>query len=67
MIDITSPKKDETIRPSWWNPGFLISAYKKIISDNTNMTRDLLSSMEKKLFGNVSGYDISPDMIRLIS
>ena len=68
MIDITSPKKDETILdPACGTSGFLISAYKKIISDNTkDRPGDLLSSMEKKkLFGNVSGYDISPDMIRL--
>jgi type I restriction enzyme M protein len=68
MVDITSPKKDETILdPSCGTSGFLISAYKKILSDNTKeRPGDLLSSMEKKkLLGNVSGYDISPDMIRL--
>ena len=68
MVDITSPKKDETILdPSCGTSGFLISAYKKIISDNTkDRPGDLLSSMEKKkLLGNVSGYNISPDMIRL--
>ena len=68
MVDITSPKKDETILdPSCGTSGFLISAYKKILSDNTrDRPGDLLSSMEKKkLLGNVSGYDISPDMIRL--
>jgi type I restriction enzyme M protein len=68
MVNITSPKKDETILdPSCGTSGFLISAYKKILSDNTKeRPGDLLSSMEKKrLLGNVSGYDISPDMIRL--
>ena len=68
MVDITSPKKDETILdPSCGTSGFLISAYKKILSDNTkDRPGDMLSSMEKKkLLGNVSGYDISPDMIRL--
>ena len=68
MVDIISPKKDETILdPSCGTSGFLISAYKKVLSDNTkDRPGDLLSSMEKKrLLGNVSGYDISPDMIRL--
>ena len=68
MVEITSPKKDETILdPACGTSGFLISAYKKIVSDNTkDRPGDLLSSMEKKkLLGNVSGYDISPDMIRL--
>ncbi|HOK25420.1 MAG TPA: N-6 DNA methylase [Bacteroidales bacterium] len=76
MVEIVSPQKHETILdPACGTAGFLISAYKHILRENTspkyrnqNGTNrgDLLNSEErKKLLTNFKGYDISPDMVRL--
>lgn len=53
--------------PSAGTCGFLISGYKHILNSNTNKTLgDKLTPDErKKLMNNVTGYDISPDMVRL--
>lgn len=68
IVNIIDPKKNETILdPSAGTCGFLISSYKHIIQNNTKkLSGDMLSPDErKKLMSNVSGYDISPDMVRL--
>ncbi len=68
IVKIIDPKKNETILdPSAGTCGFLISSYKHILQKNTNkITGDMLTPDErKKLMSNVSGYDISPDMVRL--
>lgn len=68
IVKIIDPKKNETILdPSAGTCGFLISGYKHILSSNTkNTPGDLLTPDErKKLMTNVTGYDISPDMVRL--
>lgn len=76
MVEIVSPKKNELILdPACGTAGFLISAYKYIIRENTsekyrsqngNGRGDLLTTEEKKkLLANFKGYDISPDMVRL--
>jgi type I restriction enzyme M protein len=68
IVKIIDPKKNETmLDPSSGTCGFLISGYKHILSSNTkNTPGDLLTPDErKKLMNNVTGYDISPDMVRL--
>jgi len=76
MVQIVSPKKNELILdPACGTAGFLISAYKYIMRENTsekyrssngNGIGDLLTPEErKKLLTNFKGYDISPDMVRL--
>ena len=76
MVEIVSPKKNELILdPACGTAGFLISAYKYIMRENTsekyrssngNGIGDLLTTEErKKLLTNFKGYDISPDMVRL--
>ncbi len=76
MVEIIAPKKNELILdPACGTAGFLISAYKHIMRENTsekyrlsngNGRGDLLTTEErKKLLTNFKGYDISPDMVRL--
>lgn len=68
IVKIIDPKKKETmLDPSAGTCGFLISGYKHILSSNTkNTLGDLLTPDERKrLMNNVTGYDISPDMVRL--
>ena len=76
IVDVIDPKKDETILdPACGTAGFLISAYKHIINqhdcrDNktgelTNAEQSLTPDEKKKLTGNLVGYDISPDMVKL--
>lgn len=68
IVAILDPKKGETILdPACGTAGFLISAYKRIIEQNTKKQKgDLLTPDDrKKLIQNFTGYDISPDMVRL--
>lgn len=75
IVEIVDPKKDEKVLdPACGTAGFLISAYKHILRANSSeppangsMPRgDLLSADEKgRLAKNFTGYDISPDMVRL--
>jgi type I restriction enzyme M protein len=79
MVEIVAPQKNEIILdPACGTAGFLISAYKYILRENTsekyknqngnngNYRADLLSVDDrKKLLDNFKGYDISPDMVRL--
>jgi type I restriction enzyme M protein len=68
IVEIVNPKKDETILdPGCGTAGFLISSYKHILKSNTTTkSGDQLSAEDKKIVGeNLSGYDISPEMIRL--
>lgn len=70
MVDIMEPKKNETILdPACGTAGFLISSYKHILKSNSSEGKsngDLLTPDERKrLSENISGYDISPDMVRL--
>ncbi|MBI5326800.1 MAG: SAM-dependent DNA methyltransferase [Deltaproteobacteria bacterium] len=68
IVDAVNPQKNENIcDPACGSAGFLISAYKHIINANTKKKMgDILSPEEKKkLIKNFSGYDISPDMVRL--
>lgn len=76
MVQVVNPQKNETVLdPACGTAGFLISAYKHIIRENTSSTLrsengnnrgDLLSTEERKnLLSNFKGFDISPDMVRL--
>src|SRR3989338_7460719 len=72
IVEVVDPKKDETILdPACGTAGFLISAYKHILSqhdgldDSDNKEKSLTPDERKKLMNNVVGYDISPDMVRI--
>ncbi len=68
IVEIVDPKKNETVLdPACGTAGFLISSYKHILRANTKeRTGDQLNPDEKKrLMSNFTGYDISPDMVRL--
>jgi len=68
-----NPQKNETVLdPACGTAGFLLSAYKHILNQNTDpSTRSgrpgsaLKPDDRKKLATNFVGYDISPDMVRL--
>jgi type I restriction enzyme M protein len=68
VVELIQPKKNEKILdPACGTSGFLISSYKHILSNNTKTNKgDLITPDERnKLVENFSGYDISPDMVRL--
>jgi len=68
MVQLVKPQKHEIILdPACGTAGFLISAYKHIVKENTNkIPGDLLLPDERKrLLTNFKGFDISPDMVRL--
>lgn len=61
IVEVLEPKKNETVLdPACGTAGFLISAYKHIMAHNT-----LTPDEKKALMHNFTGYDISPDMVRL--
>jgi type I restriction enzyme M protein len=68
IVSVIQPKKDESIcDPACGTAGFLISAYKHILNENTKKNKgDLLTPDDrKKLLNNFTGYDISAEMVRL--
>ncbi len=79
IAEVVNPQKHETILdPACGTAGFLISAYKHILKENTDNSHlerggsakqkrgVLLTPTERKrMLMNFSGYDISPDMVRL--
>ena len=71
IVEIVDPKKEDRILdPACGTAGFLISAYKHILKQNTSkdskILGDTLSPMDRRdLTKNFVGYDISPDMRRL--
>jgi len=68
VVELIQPKKNEKILdPACGTSGFLISSYKHILRNNTKKNLgDLITPDERnKLVENISGYDISPDMVRL--
>lgn len=71
IVEAVDPQKeDKILDPACGTAGFLISAYKHILRNNTDKKSDrpgsLLTSTErKKLTKNIVGYDISHEMVRL--
>ena len=68
LVNIMDPKKNESMMdPACGTSGFLISGFKHILNANTNTNiGDRLTPDErKKLTNNITGFDISPDMVRL--
>lgn len=68
IVDIVNPQKSSTILdPACGTAGFLISAYKKILENNTEKIEgDKLTFDEKsEILKNINGYDIEPSMVRI--
>jgi type I restriction enzyme M protein len=68
IVACLDPKKNETIAdPACGTAGFLLSAYKYIVQQNTKKRSgdQLTPEQRKKMASNIVGYDISPDMVRL--
>ena len=68
IIEIVNPQKNETILdPACGTSGFLISSFKHILNQNTQIrTGDQLNASERKQIGeNLVGYDIDPAMSRI--
>ncbi|MEI6166740.1 MAG: N-6 DNA methylase [bacterium] len=68
MVEVLAPKKSESILdPACGTAGFLISAYKHILRNNTDAKghSKLTPDDKGRLAKNFKGYDISPDMVRL--
>jgi type I restriction enzyme M protein len=68
IVAVIDPQKHERILdPACGTAGFLISAWKHILRQNTKeRPGDRLTPQERaKLATNLHGYDISPDMVRL--
>ena len=63
IVGIVNPEKHDTILdPACGTAGFLASAWQHI-----NRASDLTAADRSRLAGNLVGYDISPDMVRLAS
>lgn len=68
MVEVIDPKKNESVLdPACGTAGFLISAWKHILKQNSKeRPGDQLTPDERaNLAANIHGYDISPDMVRL--
>ena len=68
MVAIINPQKsDKILDPACGTAGFLISSYKHILRNNADKKgHSTLTPDEKgRLAKNFTGYDISPDMVRL--
>ena len=68
IVEVIDPRKDEVILdPACGTAGFLISAYKHILEANTDGDgrSTLTPDARGRLAGQLQGYDISPDMVRL--
>lgn len=72
IVKVVDPKKDETVcDPACGTAGFLISAYKHILKqhdgkdDLERQEKPLTPDERKNLMDHFTGYDISPDMVRL--
>jgi len=64
MVKVVRPLKTDTILdPACGTAGFLISAYKYIVSSNEN--KKMSYEEKKKVLNNITGYDIEPSMVRI--
>ena len=68
IVAVIDPKKDERVLdPACGTAGFLISSYKHILKANADDEGNSTLTPDEKgaLAVNFTGYDISPDMVRL--
>ena len=68
IVDLVSPQKDETILdPASGTAGFLVSSYKHILTQNTEIKfGDRLSAAERKALGeNIVGYELDPTFVKI--
>lgn len=68
IVSIVDPKKEDAVLdPACGTAGFLISSYKHILDANTDSDGNstLTPDDRERLARNLTGYDISPDMVRL--
>jgi type I restriction enzyme M protein len=66
MVQVLAPQKHETVLdPACGTAGFLISAYKHILKSNQDAGTPLTIQEKQRVYENFTGYDISPDMVRL--
>lgn len=71
IVKVVDPKKtDRILDPACGTAGFLISAFKHIMAENTKKGSDkpgsnLTQAEKNRLPKNIVGYDISYDMVRL--
>jgi type I restriction enzyme M protein len=66
MVQVIGPTKTETVLdPACGTAGFLIAAYKYILKSNQEAGKPLTTQDKQRLYENFTGYDISPDMVRL--
>lgn len=68
MVEIIDPKKtDKILDPACGTAGFLISAYKHIIKENTNkISGDKMNFDEQlEVLKQITGYDIEPSMVKI--
>ena len=68
MVKVIDPQKHERVLdPACGTAGFLISSYKHIraASDDDDGRPTLTPDEHARLVNNLTGYDISPDMVRL--
>lgn len=64
IVAVVDPGKDDSILdPACGTAGFLISAYKHIIKKSE--ASPLAPAEKTRLMHNITGYDISPDMVKL--
>ena len=66
MVQVVAPTKNDTVLdPACGTAGFLISAYKYILKSSQEAGKPLTTQEKQRLYENFTGYDISPDMVRL--
>ncbi len=66
MVELIDPQKNERVLdPACGTAGFLISAFKHILKTAREADQTLTPDEKTRLMQNFTGYDISPDMVRL--
>ena len=68
MVEIVSPKKTDTILdPACGTAGFLISAYRYILKENTDKTLGDKMNFDERMevLQHITGYDIEPSMVKI--
>ena len=68
IVSLVEPEKDDRILdPACGTAGFLISAYKYILSKNEDKEgkSTLTYEEQKQILENINGYDIAPSMVKI--